>query len=194
MTKKLFLFRSGFWLHALKVMALLFVGGMILVHIPELIYDLGPRTPMAISSPDDLSTERPLRTSFVSISGEPDFEKAFVYKRYGLSYTYFNIRPYGMKVIVRTYHTVNDEWKDLNRFLGKLKSFKRQPFYYKIRDIYKEQFGTDVPEGAFFLSLDDVPKLSGWQVGAAILACVLWAIMFYMFYFYDWSKRRADEP
>ena len=51
-----------------------------------------------------------------------------------------------------------------------------------------EKFQVPVGEDAFFLALDDVPRLSGWQVGALIFASLLWIVMFYMFYFYKWRK------
>ena len=92
------------------------------------------------------------------------------------------------ELVVRTYEPINDEWKDIKMFLGKLRPFNRQPFHYKIRDIYEEKFDTEVPQDAFFMGLDDVPRVSGWQVGAVIFAGILWLVMFYMFYFYKWKK------
>ena len=89
----------------------------------------------------------------------------------------------GMNIVVRTYEPVTDEWKNIKTFLGKLRHFKKQPFHYKIIDKYKDKFNIDVPEDAFFMALHDVPKVSGWQVGAVIFASVLWLVMFYMFYF-----------
>ncbi len=191
MIRSLFLLRARFWSGILKVLALLFVGSMILVQVPELLYDLGPKTPVSISGPDELSSSKFTRATFVSIKGTPDFEKAFVYKRYGLSYTYFNIKPYGMRIVVRTYLPVTDDWKKLNRFLGKLRPFKHQPFHYRIRDIYREKFDIPVEKNAFFLALDDVPHLSGWQAGAFIFATLLWIVIFYMFYFY---KKGGASP
>ncbi|MCF8131484.1 MAG: hypothetical protein K9N10_23500 [Deltaproteobacteria bacterium] len=193
MIKGIFIFRRKFWLHVLRIFGLVFVAGMIFIQIPELLYDLGPKKPVAISESKDLSTEKIPGTRFVSISGKPDFERAFVYQRYGLSYTYFNIEPYGERLVVRTYEPVTDEWKDLNRFLGKLRHFDRQPFNYRIRDIYEEKFGVIIPEDAFFLGLNDVPQLSGWQVGAFIFACILWVVMFYMFYFYRWKRESHQK-
>jgi hypothetical protein len=189
MTKPLFIFRLKFWLHILRVVALLFVAGLIYVQIPEFFYDLKPSKPIRLTDPALLSIENFPGSTFVSIDGKADFENAFVYKRYGLSYTYFNIKPYGMRLVVRTYQSVTEEWNTIVRFLGKLRPFVRQPFHYKIRDIYHEKFGISVPEDAFFLALDDVPRLSGWQIGAFVFACVLWLVMFYMFYFFRWNKK-----
>ncbi len=160
---------------------------MIGVQVPELIYDLGPKTPVTVSGSEELSHERFSRTTFVSIDGKPNFEQAFVYRRYGLAYTYFNIDPYGLRLVVRTYEKVSDDWKQLNRFLGKLRPFNHQPFYYKIRNIYDEKFEVEIPDDAFFMGLDDVPKLSGWQLGAVIFAGVLWVTMFYFFFIYRWD-------
>jgi hypothetical protein len=193
MISSLFLFRLNFWLHILKIFCLVFVSGMILVQIPELLYDLGPAVPMKIADPGELSSKNPRKATFVAVTGKPDFEKAFVYNRYGLSYTYFNLKPYGLRLVVRTYERVTDEWRQLDRFIGKLRPFRRQPFHYRIRDIYKDKFQVLVPEDAFFLALDDVPRLNGWQVGAFVFACLLWAVMFYLFYFYRWRKEHRPK-
>ncbi|EFK07937.1 conserved hypothetical protein [delta proteobacterium NaphS2] len=193
MIKGAFIFRLKFWLHVLRIFGLLFVSGMIFIQIPELRYDFGPKRPVTIPDPKGLSAEKMPGTLFVSIKGTPDFERAFVYKRYGLSYTYFNIKPYGERLVVRTYEPVTDEWKNLTRFLGKLRHFDHQPFHYRIRDIYEEKFGVTIPEDAFFLALDDVPESNGWQVGAFLFACILWAVMFYMFYFYRWKRGSHQE-
>lgn len=185
------LLRKGFWLTALKIMGLVFVAGMIWVQIPELRYDLNTRRPVEITGPEALSVERFGHATFVSIRGRPNFERAFVYRRYGLSYTYFNVDPYGMGLVVRTYDKVTDEWKNLNRFLGRLVPFARQPFSYRIRQIYHEKFQVQIPEDAFFLALDDVPRASGWQFGAIAFAGVLWVTMFYLFFLYRRGGRRV---
>lgn len=187
----MFLMGKGFWLTALKIVGLVFVGGMIWVQIPELRYDLGRRRPVEITSPGGLSTERFGHATFVSIRGKPNFDRAFVYRRYGLSYTYFNLDPYGAGLVVRTYDRVTDEWKNLNRFLGRLRPFARQPFSYRIRQIYREKFQVEIPGDAFFLALDDVPRASGWQFGAMTFAGVLWVAMFYLFFLYRREGRRV---
>ena len=174
---------------ALKVAALLFVGAMVYVLLPELFYDLGPKQPLSISSPDDLKSKRPRGTTFVSLAGTPDFTKAFVYPRYGLRPTYFMLTPYDTLVVVRTYEEVNDDWKNINRFIGKLRPFDKQPFHYKIRDIYKEKFDLNVPENSYFLAMDDVPRIQGWNIAALVFACVLWLAMFFFFFIY--RRRRA---
>jgi hypothetical protein len=184
---------KGLWLIPLKLLALGFVGGMVLVQIPELRYDFGPTSPVTVSGPEDLSSTLFSRATFVSVSGTANFERGFVYQRYGLNYTYFTIEPYGMRLVARTYHKVTDEWKDLNRFLGKLRPFNKQPFSYRIRQIYRDNYKIDVSEDTFFLALDDVPKPSGWQVGAMLFAGLLWLIMFYMFFFYrGWRDKEKS--
>ena len=190
MTKRIFLLKGRFWLTLLKVLALLFVGSMVLIQIPELSYDFGPKQPVEINSSKELTRSRFSKTTFASIEGIPNFDRAFIYQRYGLSYTYFTIEPYGINLVARTYEKVTDEWKDLTRFVGKLRPFDRQPFSYRIRQIYKERFKEDVPEDAFFLALYDVPKVSGWQIGAVIFASLLWGVMFYLFFFFKWMRRK----
>jgi hypothetical protein len=194
MTRALFFLRGRFWLVVLKLLALAFVGAMILVQLPEIRYGLGSQAPVAVAGPHELSLARFPRATFVLIQGKPDFTKAFVYRRYGLSYTYFNLEAYGMRLVVRTHRTVDGEWRELDRFLGKLRPFRYQPFHYRIRDIYGEMFAAPVPPDAFFLALDDVPRLSGWQVGAVIFAALLWVAMFYMFFFFRRGKQAAPGP
>ena len=195
MTKSLFFLRGRFWLLVLKIFALAFVSAMILVQVPEMRYGLSPKEPVVVSEPHELSFKRFPKATFVMVKGKADFGKAFVYRRYGLSYTYFNIEPYGMLLVVRTHLTVNEEWRDLDRFLGKLRPFRYQPFHYRIKDIYREKFDTPVPWNAFFLALDDVPRINGWQVGAVIFASLLWIAMFYMFFFFKgWKKLTGPPP
>jgi hypothetical protein len=189
----MFLFRKRFWLTVLKVLALAFVGWMITLQIPELQYDLGPETPVQITSPDQLTRERFPHATFVAIEGTPSFENAFIYRRYGLAYTYFNVEPYGLRLVARTYEDVTDEWTQLHRFVGKLRPFERQPFSYRIRDIYEDRHGVEVPQDAFFLALYDVPEVSGWQIGAVVFASVLWLVMLYLFFIHRWKTRPADK-
>jgi len=181
--KKLLLFLA-------KVVFLTFVASMIVVQVPELEYDLGDRTPVTINGPEELSSSRFPHAVFAAVKGTADFQHAFVYSRYGLSYTYFNLETYGARLVVRTYEHVNEQWKEIELFLGKLRPFKSQPFHYKIRDIYKESFGVDIPEDAFFLGLDDVPEVSGWQVGAVLFASILWVVLFYMFFLFRRNKTK----
>jgi len=193
MIKSLFFFRKGFWLTLLKILALVFVGAMIRVQIPELRYDFGPASPVIISGPEELSQTRFPNATFVSVAGTPNFERGFVYQRYGLHYTYFTIEPYDIRIVVRSYKKVTDEWKVLDRFLGKLRPFNKQPFSYRIREIYRDRYQIEVPEDTFFLALDDVPKPSGWQVGALIFASVLWMIMCYLFFFYRGRNKETNK-
>jgi hypothetical protein len=192
MTSALFFLRKVFWLNSLKILALLFVGAMIRLQIPELRYDLQPAKPVFITAQEEMTQERFSDSTFVSISGTADFDRAFIYSRYGLSYTYFNVKPYGMRLVVRTYNPVTDEWKDLNRFLGKLRPFNDQPFSYRIRAIFQDKYQAEIPEDAFFLGLEDIPKVSGWQIGAVIFAGTLWLVMFYMFFLFGRTKKTTD--
>ena len=43
---------------------------------------------------------------------------------------------------------------------------------------------------AFFIALDDVPKVSGWQVGATIFASLLWIAMFFLFFFFKFPHAK----
>ena len=189
MTERRFiLLRGRFWLTVLKLFALVFVASMILIQIPELGYDFGPKEPVEISGPEELTPSRFSRATFVSLSGTPNFDRAFIYRRYGLSYTYFQIESYGTRLVVRTYEEVDDDWETITQFVGKLRPFGRQPFSYRIRDIYLDRFQEEIPQDAYFLALYDVPKTSGWQIGAVALAAVMWVVMFYMFFFFRRKK------
>jgi hypothetical protein len=188
MTKRFFLFRSKFWLTILKILGLIFVAFMVLVQIPEILYDFGPKEPVALSGLGDLSPGKFSSSTFVSLEGTADFDRAFIYRRYGMDYTYFTIEPYGIQVIARTYEKTDDEWKKISHFLGKLRPFRRQPFSYRIRQIYEERFKLEIPQEAYFLALYDVPKPSGWQIGAMVFSSILWVALFYMFFFFDWKS------
>lgn len=191
MSKRFFPLRGRFWLLVLKLLALLFVGLMIVIQIPELIYDFGPKEPAEIAGPDALSPGRFTKATFASLAGKPNFDRAFVYRRYGLTYTYFLVEPYGERLVVRTYEKVEDSWKDITQFVGKLRPFNRQPFSYRIRNIYRERFEAEIPPDAYFLALYDVPKPSGWQIGAVIFAGILFAAMIYLFFVFRWKRPRA---
>jgi len=186
---RFFLLRGRFWLTVLKIFLLAFVALMVVVQIPEMRYDLGEKKPVEIGSPEQLNPDRLERTEFASVEGRGNFERAFIYQRYGLSYTYFTIEPYGLRLVVRTYEKVDQGWNDLRRFVGKLRPFDDQPFSYRIEEIYQEQFQVTIPEDAYFLALYDVPRLSGWQLGGMIFAVLVWALMLYLFFFFK-PKRR----
>ena len=184
MSSRVFFLRKRFWITALKVLFLVFIASMFLVQVGELRYDLGAKTPVQIDGVEQLQVQVGQNAVFASVRGKPNFERAFVYQRYGLSYTYFLLEPYHLRVVVRTYEKVGLEWEGLTRVVGKLRPFDDQPFSYAIEKIFQEQFGETVPPGAYFLGLYDVPKLSGWQVGAMSFAVVLWGVMFWLFFFF----------
>ena len=179
-----FLLRGKFWLTLLKLLALGFVSLMVFIQIPELLYDFGPKVPVEIQGPGDLIPGRFPKATFASLSGTANFERAFIYRRYGLEYSYFFIEPYGNFLVARTYEKVEDDWENITQFVGKLRPCSRQPFSYRIRNIYQERFKEEIPPGAYFLALYDVPKPSGWQIGAVIIAVLMWGIMLYMFFFF----------
>ena len=166
---KLFLLKKKFWVTLVKVFFLLFVASMVFIQLPELLYDLSPNKPVPIDGVEDLKREGANKTIFASIEGTPNFDRAFVYQRYGLSYTYFLIEPYGMKLVARTYEKVDDDWETRTRFLGKLKPFDDQPFSYRIEKIFMDQFEEEVPDDAFFLALDDAFDVQGFQELAELL-------------------------
>lgn len=178
-------------LTCLKLVALAFVGWLLVLQIPELVYDFGPKTPVMIESPADLTPGRFRSATFVSIAATPNFDKAFIYRRYGLDLTYFTLDPYGTRIVVKTYDKVTDDWRQLTRFVGKLRAFRYQPFSYRIRSIFAEKQGVTLPDDALYLGLYDVPTPSGWQVGAVVFASILWVVMLYLFFL---RRRRKPAP
>jgi hypothetical protein len=166
-----------------KLAVLGLVGLMALIQLPELRYDLGDKTPLVIASPEELVRRQISRPTFVAVHGRADFGPAFTYQRYGLTFTYFTLKPYGLDIVARTNDRVTDEWTSLDRFLGKMRPFAEQPFSYRIREIFQEK-GAQIPADAYFLALDDVPELSGWQAGAVVFSILLWCLLFYLFFFY----------
>lgn len=166
----------------LKIFLLLLVAFMAWMQIPELFYDLGSKKPVEITSLADLAGSQIRGTVFASVKGTPDFTNAFVYQRYGLDHHYFTVDPYGMKMVVRTYDEITDEWRQIGRFVGRLRPFEKQPFSHYIAAIYREKFGVTVPEDAWFLALDDVPRPSGWQIGGLVLSAIIWLILFWAFF------------
>ena len=177
-----FLFKKGFWITLLKIFLLVFVASMVAMQFPELRYDSGSKEPVQIQRPGDLSPDRLPPKVFASIEGRPDFSKAFIQQKYGLTYTYFAVQPYGLKLVVRTFDTVDEDWKQMDRLVGKLAPFDDQPFSYRISEIYETEFQETIPENAYFLGLYDVPKIDGFQLGAVIFASVMWIVMFLMFF------------
>jgi hypothetical protein len=168
----------------LKVAVLYVVATLAFLQGPELRYDLGERTPAAVTSQEELESLTVRYPVFVALHGHIDFGNAFTYQRYGLTFSYFTIKPYGLQIVARTHERVTDEWTQLDRFLGKLRPFKDQPFSYRIEEIFREKFNHAIPAGSYFLALDDVPGVSGWQIGAIVFSVLLWVVLFYFFFLY----------
>jgi hypothetical protein len=173
----------------LKIALLLLVAFMVWMQLPELSYDFGSKAPLEIEDPSQLASLHVSGNIFASVEGTPDFTNAFVYRRYGLDHHYFTIEPYGMKLVVRTYDEITEDWRQLTRFLGRLRLFDQQPFSHYIAAIYLDRFGVSIPADAYFLALDDVPKPSGWQIGGLILAGAIWLVMFWQFFLRRWGVR-----
>ncbi len=174
-----------------KLLAMLFPMVLALAQIPELRYDFGPQTPVEITSPDQLAFRNIERMKFAAVVGAGDFEHAFVYKRYGISYTYFLVKPYGHKVVVRTYLKVTDDWRQLSKFVGKAQKYRRMPFSRTVLNIFKDKYDINIPADAICLRYDDVPEASGWSVSALIFCVVLWCLMGYVFFIW---KRKPAAP
>jgi hypothetical protein len=180
------------FLNLLKIAFLTVIAFMAWMQVPELRYDLGSGRPLEVEDPAGL--KRVTGTTFAVVRGNPDFTNAFVYRRYGLDHSYFTVMPYGMKLVVRTYDGITDEWRSIHSFVGRLRPFDRQPFSRYIAAIYRDRFGVEVPSDAYFLALDDVPEVSGWQVGSLILVGILWFFLFWFFFLKGKKLRVQPVP
>ena len=178
----MFFLRRKFWFTVLKIAALVYFAAMGLAQIPELRYDLGPRTPVEIDSPADLAPGRFRRGTFVAVNGAPDFDRAFVYHTHGLAHTYFLVHPYDTRLVVRTYDRVTEEWGRMDRLVGRLKPVRRQPFAHRMLAAYREKYGVSIPVDGYTLALYDVPALSGWQVAAVIFSIAMTTGLFWLFF------------
>jgi hypothetical protein len=65
------------------------------------------------------------------------------------------------------------------------------PFSRSVRAGFRDTLGVSIPENAFFLARDDVPRPNGWSIGAVSFAGVLWCILFYFFFVH--SRMRAAK-
>jgi len=186
----MFLLRKKFWLTIGKLLFLAFVTALALVQLPELRYDLGTKTPLEVTGPEQLADLRGRGSTFVSIRGKGDFDKAFIHDSYGVDFTYFLLEPYGDVLVVRSSEKVTDEWKRIDHWVGRLRPYRRMPFSRSIRTIYKDRFGAEISDGAFFLARDDVPRPGAWQIGATVFAVILWLVLFYVFFLLPRRRRR----
>lgn len=175
----------------LKLLCLALPAGMAAIQVRELRYDYGSKTPVPIESPEELHAADIGHATFVRLAGKGDFDHAFIMHRYGISYTYFLLEPYGRTVVVRTYQPVDDNWRDIRQFVGKLRPFDQQPFSYRVRESFAKQYGVDIPADAYFLALYDVPKPDGWQIAAVVFSTVLFLAMLYFFFL---RRKKVSTP
>ena len=165
--------------------------------IPEMRYDFGPKEPIKIESLEQLTEARLSRDVFASVRGKPDFTKAATFSKHGVRYTYFLLEEYGPKLVVRTPEQVSEEWTDIEFHVGRLRPYERMPFDRSVRAGFRTHHDIGIPEDAFFLGRDDVPRANGWSVGALIFASVLWCVLFYFFFIHSRvvaaRKARAEK-
>lgn len=182
----------------LKILLLLFLALMVKFQIPELRYDLGTKEMVHIKSLEGLSRESFQRSTFVSIRGKADFTKAATFAKYGVPYTYFLLDEHGSKLVVRTPEKLTEEWAEIDVHIGRLRPFHRMPFSRSVRAGFQNLFDVDIPEDAFFLARDDVPRASGWSIGAVAFAGILWCLLVYLFFIRGrfctalWHKRQKS--
>lgn len=91
------------------------------------------------------------------------------------------------------YGPVNDDWKKLNRFIGKLKPYGKMPFSDSVARAFKEQYDIDIKTNAFILLYDDVPEPDGWQIGALVFSSVMFAVLVFVFFFFPKIRRRLKN-
>ena len=186
----MFLFRKRFWLGVLKVAAMVYVTAMVALLIPELRYDFGPKTPREITTPEQLDEFRGRSSVFVAVSGKGRFDNAVEDPTHGVTPKYFLLDPFGERLVVRTYEKLTDDWKHVNKHIGRLRPFRRMPFSRRVRRGFYDKLEVEIPADAFFLARDDAPRPSAWVIGAAIFTTVVWLLLFYLFFIFPRRKRR----
>lgn len=171
-----------FFFTVIKVFLLVVVTAMVFFQIPELRYDFGSKEPVVIDSPEQLKELNIDRSTFVSIHGTINFDRAATFATHGLKYTYFMLNDYDAMLIVRTYETVDESWAEIDRYIGRLQPYDQMAFSRSVRAGFKTNFDVMIADKAYVLGRDDVPAVSGWSVGATIFAVILWCILVYFFF------------
>ena len=166
---------------------------MIMFQIPELRYDFGTKTPVQIQSVEELSPERFGRSTFASVKGKPDFNKAATFSKYGVNYTYFLLEGYGTKLVVRTIEPVSEQWESIDWHVGRMRPYRRMPFSRRVRAGFRQHLNLGIPEDALFLARDDVPRLSGWCIGGVIFASILWCTLVFFFFIHARLRSKRGE-
>ena len=178
----------------IKIFLMLVVTMMIRFQMPELRYDLGSKTPIQITSPNGLSVERFPQSTFASVQGTIDLTRAATFAMHGVRFTYFLLEGYGPMLVVRTPEDIDEDWRQITTHLGRLKPYRRMPFSRSVRAGFRANFDVGIPEDALFLGRDDVPRFTGWSVGAMVFASVLWCVLGYFFFLHGWLTKRAAKP
>ena len=166
----------------LGLFLVLVTTSMVYFQLPELQYDFGPTEPVMVESAEQLSEVLTGRQVFASVKGTINFDRAATFAKHGVRYTYFMLNEFDTALVVRTYDRIEEDWADINMHLGRLRRYRRMPFSRSVRAGFRQHFNITIPADAYFLGRDDVPKPSGWSVGATIFACVLWCVLVYFFF------------
>jgi len=140
-----------------------------------------------------LSVERFGRSTFASIHGTVDLTKAAIFAMHGVRFTYFLLEEYGPGLVVRTPEQIDEGWTQIDTHLGRLRPYRRMPFSRSVRAGFRKNFDVGIPEDALFLGREDVPRFSGWSVGAVIFASLLWCILAYFFFLHGRITKRAAK-
>lgn len=172
-------------LTSIKLFLIIVVTSYFKFLIPELRYDFGPKEPIKIESLEQLTAVHSRGDVFASVRGKADFTKAATLSKHGVRYTYFLLDEYGPMLVVRTAEEVSEEWKHIEFHVGRLRPYKRMPFDRTVRAGFREKLDVGIPEDSFFLGRDDVPRPSGWLIGALVFSTVLWCVLFYFFFVHN---------
>jgi len=169
-------------LFCIKLFLIVVVTAYFVFLIPELRYDFGPKEPVKVESAEDLTIERFSRSTFASVRGRVDLATKARVASHGVPFNYFLLEEYGPKLVVRAPDKVDDKWQEIEFHLGRLRPYHRMPFDSTVRASFQKLHDIEIPDGAFFLARDDVPRPGGWSVGATVFAGVLWCVLFYFFF------------
>lgn len=187
--------RAG--LLVLKLFLLLVATMMIRFQLPELRYDFGTRQPVEIRSAAELTAERFPQATFACVRGRPDLTRAATYATHGVPFSYFLLDGYETKIVVRSAEPIDETWADIGAHVGRLRPLRRMPFSRTVRAGFRQLFGADLPDEAFFLARDDVPDPNGWSIGAMVFAATLWCTLAYFFFIHGYvvrARKRAQLP
>lgn len=179
------------FLNMLKFVALLAVVAAILYQLPELRYDLASRQPVRVSTPADLKSQRFGNSTYVTIHGRADLGKLVTLPS-ARATVFFPLQEYGGAVLVRTDEKADEDWKQYDRWPGRLQPLLEAGEHERVRELLRQQHGLAVPDDAYVLVWGDHPATQGGQLASMALSVVALALVLY--WIVKKKKRTTTAP